>query len=87
MLRIYGAAIGYGIHINDDESIGQIGTNVADCLECDEDEVILLALRVARALQLGLDYIEPDVVERLAFHPDPGIAKLAAELGEFLNAD
>jgi hypothetical protein len=87
MLRIYAAAMGYGIQIRDDDSIGQIVMNVSYCLECDDDDVILLALRIAKALSLVPCDITPDVIEELTMHRHPAISLLAGELSNIMRAE
>jgi hypothetical protein len=80
MLRIYGAALDYGIQICDDDSVDQIGANVGYCLECDDDKIILLAMRVAKTVLLGAEHLEPEVLGELALHQNPEIAKLVGEM-------
>jgi hypothetical protein len=80
MLKIYASALKYGIEIDHDDALDQIATNVEYCLECDDEAVILLALRIAKALSFGRDHIDPDIIEGLTMHPNASIANLSAQI-------
>jgi hypothetical protein len=85
MLRIYAAALRCGVRFGDD-AVAQLTANVGDCLDGDDDAVIILALRVAsELLASGVRCVDAEVIGGFADRANQEIAELAAAIAERLE--